>query len=195
MPETKAEKKKRKQTNKLKSTPPILLAADEGDVDKVHAILEADPDAVNHVNRSGFTALHQAAHAGEEFVIEELLDFKADVNRRCKDGCTPAMYASAQGFFEIVEQLYRAGADLTVTDLDGDNAHGVARNKKTKDLIAACIAAGPYVASEAPEKEKEKEREDASAAEAVAEVTGAVAEVSLSDPPTEANAENAENAE
>jgi ankyrin repeat protein len=75
--------KNRKKTNKIKGTPAIILAADEGDVEKVAELIAADPTCVTQTNRSGWTALHQAAHAGEEFVIEELLEAKADINAVC----------------------------------------------------------------------------------------------------------------
>jgi len=127
-------------------------------------LIEADPNSVNETNRSGFTALHQAAHAGEEYVIEALLEGKANINAKCKDGCSPLMYASAQGFTEIIEQLYRAGADLTIQDLDGDTALAVGRNKKTKKLLTDLIAQGPpstitlsLVAKADEGKEKETE--------------------------------------
>jgi hypothetical protein len=127
---------KKKATNKKKNTPAIILAADEGDLDKVAALIAANPDCVHDRNASQWTALHQAAHAGEEGVIEELLEHKADVNAVCKDGCSPLMYASAQGFTDVIELLFSHGGLVGIVDRDGDNAHKVARNDKTKSLVA-----------------------------------------------------------
>lgn len=50
------------------------------------------------------------------------MEAKANINARCMDGCTPVMYASAQGWTDIIEMLYDAGADLTIKDEDGDTA-------------------------------------------------------------------------
>jgi hypothetical protein len=79
------------------------------------------------------------------------------------------MYASAQGFLNVIEMLYKAGANMEIVDLgslfiaecgvglyavfhasyefiDGEDAFGVARNQKTKDLIARLKEQGPPIA-------------------------------------------------
>jgi len=160
---------KKKATNKKKNTPAIILAADEGDLDKVAALIAANPDCVHDRNASQWTALHQAAHAGEEGVIEELLEHKADVNAVCKDGCSPLMYASAQGFTDVIELLFSHGGLVGIVDRDGDNAHKVARNDKTKSLVAKLtldekngVPRVPKVVEEVSDKEeKGTESEDA----------------------------------
>jgi hypothetical protein len=90
---------------------------------------------VSTVNHRGWTALHQASHAGEEGVVEVLLEAKADVNAVCKDGCSAAMYASAQGWCDILQMLHASGANLDIKDRDKDTVLTVAADKKTKAFI------------------------------------------------------------
>jgi len=158
---------KKKATNKKKNTPAIILAADEGDLEKVAALIAANPDCVHDRNASQWTALHQAAHAGEEGVLEELLEHKADVNAVCKDGCSALMYASAQGFTDVIDLLFSYGGLVGIVDRDGDNAHKVARNDKTKSLVAKLtldekngVPRVPKVVEEVSDKEEKGEQSE-----------------------------------
>jgi ankyrin repeat protein len=50
----------------------------------VELLIQADPECVHAVNKSKWTAVHQAAHAGEEGVIEVLLDAKVPIDQHIK---------------------------------------------------------------------------------------------------------------
>jgi ankyrin repeat protein len=65
-------------------------AASIGDLTRVKALLQSDPDlAFSKDSRFGLTPLHVAAFSGHRDVVELLLTNKADVNAKDKDGHTP----------------------------------------------------------------------------------------------------------
>jgi ankyrin repeat protein len=62
------------------------------------------------------TALLLAADEGHADVVQVLLNRKADVNTRNRNGQTPLMLAAAGGHLEVVRALLAHGADVTVQD-------------------------------------------------------------------------------
>jgi ankyrin repeat protein len=61
---------------------PIQDAARKGDVKKVKELLASDPKLVNDKDKSGDTALHQAALHGQLAVVQALIDAGANVNAK-----------------------------------------------------------------------------------------------------------------
>ena len=59
---------------------PIHLAAQEGDVRRVRALLDADPSLLNRGDRAGGTPLHRAVEASARDVVELLLDRGANID-------------------------------------------------------------------------------------------------------------------
>ena len=54
--------------------------------------------------------------------MEEDETFHNFINARDKDGHTPLMLASWENHYTLIELLVKAGADVNVTDKDGDTA-------------------------------------------------------------------------
>merc|ERR1712170_66419 len=71
---------------------------------------------VEEQDPSGFQAVGLASLKGHANLCQILLDKKADVNAKDKDGETPLMKASAQGHLEVVRLLLSAGADPDAID-------------------------------------------------------------------------------
>ncbi|MDR0221360.1 MAG: ankyrin repeat domain-containing protein [Lachnospiraceae bacterium] len=91
----------------------LIRAADRGHVEVVRELLKTKI-RVNHVNRIGWTALHEAIILGDggarhTEVVRMLVEAGADVNLPDKEG-TPLAHAKSQGFAEIVRILEGAGA-------------------------------------------------------------------------------------
>src|ERR1019366_7541304 len=68
---------------------PIHDAAQQDDLAKVTALLDANPRLVFSKDDNGDTPLHVAARAGHRDVAELLLDRKAEINAKDTYGDTP----------------------------------------------------------------------------------------------------------
>ena len=91
----------------------LIRAADRGHVEIVRELLKTDIK-VNHVNRLGWTALHEAIILGDggprhTEVVRLLVDAGADVNLPDGRG-TPLEHARYGGYDEIIRILEEAGA-------------------------------------------------------------------------------------
>jgi ankyrin repeat protein len=83
-------------------------AAAAGDLEKVRALIKANPTSVN-ARESGTTALHEAARAGHLEIVKLLVGSGANVNVRDISGLTPLKLAMGHRRLEVVEFLRRNG--------------------------------------------------------------------------------------
>lgn len=94
----------------------LIAAAQQGDLERANAILEADGSLVNQKDESGATPLHYAAFNGHRDMVRLLVDRGADVNSTDgKFGATPAGWA--------IEYFRELGGHLAI-ELD-DLAHAI----------------------------------------------------------------------
>jgi len=96
-------------------------AADNGDVEKVRALLDAGAN-VNARNNYGETALMRTALNGHAEVAALLIDAGADVDAKDDYGGTALMWAAWRGNAEEVKLLIDAGADVDAKNDDGRTA-------------------------------------------------------------------------
>jgi|SRR5579872_1178116 len=96
----------------------IHAAARDGDLAKVKALLQQNPDLVfsKADEYSGGTPLHVAAGYGRSDVAQLLLDGKAVVDAKNKNGYTPLYLAARSGHKDVVELLLANGADANAND-------------------------------------------------------------------------------
>lgn len=64
-------------------------------------------------------AVYQAAMAGDDGAVREIIALGGNVNARGEFGWTPLLAAAAQGFPQIVTDLLNAGADPNVANMQG----------------------------------------------------------------------------
>ncbi len=100
------------------SVPPLVGAAERGDVAAVRSLLAAGA-SVDQRDERGRTALLGATHADRPDVAALLIPAGADVNAKDAIEDSPYLYAAAEGRIAILKQTLAAGADLASTNRYG----------------------------------------------------------------------------
>lgn len=110
-------KKLAKKASRIFSTD-IHTAAWQGDAKLVTAFLQSDARLSNASDSSEYgdnwTVLHYAAYKGYLPIVEELLDYRANVNSVNNEGFSPLFYAAQQGHIDICKLLLEKGSDPTI---------------------------------------------------------------------------------
>ncbi|MEM9457498.1 MAG: ankyrin repeat domain-containing protein [Myxococcota bacterium] len=108
----------------------LLRAAQEGDLARVTALLEAGAD-VNHC--MGSTALSGAASDGHTEIVRALIAAGADLDKReSENSFNPLLRAAYGGHLEATRALVEAGADLCVSIQHMGTALDYARRGKAE---------------------------------------------------------------
>jgi hypothetical protein len=90
----------------------LIIAAREGDIDRVIALLDQGV-AVDFQDGNSMTPLHHASERGDIAVATLLLDAGANVNAMTEGGqWTPLFRASTRGHLDTVQLLVSRGADI-----------------------------------------------------------------------------------
>ena len=99
----------------------VVLAAKEGMVDKLRAVLSTFMVDVNFIEEAeGASPLIFAAERGHKDVVQLLLTSGSDPNLADEDGVTPLLDAVHDGHFEVAKLLLDYGADPNVANkIDG----------------------------------------------------------------------------
>ena len=93
---------------------PLMCAAYSGQDQVVHELIRAGADMNGKGNYYKQTALHWASRSGHSSVIKTLAEAGANLNVQDVWGVTPLMVATYQGCANVVVELIRAGADVSV---------------------------------------------------------------------------------
>lgn len=124
--------------------PQFFHAAEAGDYYLMEGILNSYPQFVHEYREDGWTALHLAAHYGQEAIVRMLLAYGADPNARSKNDLanTPIHAAAAGGSksLDALRTLLAHGADVNATQHGGYTAlHAAAQNgdRAMVDLLLA----------------------------------------------------------
>lgn len=83
----------------------------------------------------GTDALMEAAAAGDDVVLADLLDRGSDVHRRDASGSTALHHAAARGRRRAVDALVAAGAEVDAVNVDGFTPRSIARAAR-QDAVA-----------------------------------------------------------
>ncbi|HIJ83958.1 MAG TPA: hypothetical protein HPQ00_07110, partial [Magnetococcales bacterium] len=124
--------------------PPLLLAANRGNVEMVQLLLKQGAE-VDAKDPEGYTALMLAALAGHEKVVAALVENKANTEIRHSCGCTALMFAAEKGHEKASQALIDRGADVNSKGEDGMTALMLAAKNGHTDAVAALIAAKALV--------------------------------------------------
>ena len=112
-------------------------AARAGDVEKVKAVLDAAPKAIDAEYMGWKSALVRAANAGKREAAQLLIARGADVNLGC-----PLAHAARQGHKEIVEMLLAKGAGLEGRDELKRTPLGAAAYAGRKEVVQLLVEKG-----------------------------------------------------
>ena len=119
----------------------------EGNGELVQAFLDAEPEAVNAVDRSpfggGYNALMYAAYAGHLELCQLLLRHGADVSAENDEGCSALFLAAQQGRADVVAQLLEHGADASAT-VGNHGLCAVDAARGYEDVLAVIREFGPW---------------------------------------------------
>ncbi len=100
----------------------IDKAAATGNLQKVTALLKANPDLVFDKNVGGYSPLHVAALNGQMNVVKLLLASNADVNAKGSTGDTPLHFAVAYHHLDVAKVLLMNKADINAKNNRGFTA-------------------------------------------------------------------------
>lgn len=93
-----------------------------------------------------WSALHYAAFAGHEGLVESLLDAGADINARSTNGSTVVMMAAREGHGALAKRLLDAGANPVLKNDYDDDAVAWAMRQGNFDIAKAFTSAANFAA-------------------------------------------------
>ncbi len=130
----------------IESSIPLILAARDGDAEKVRELL-ADGEVDAH-EKNGITALMVAALYSREQIADELLERGADVNASSEVGWTPIMFAlHGRLSVDFIEKLLERGAFPESRAKDGTSAMMIAcANAADPQIVRLLYARGADIA-------------------------------------------------
>ena len=109
----------------------LMIAAYKGKLDAVSALLDKGAEP----NQTGWAALHYAAAAGNNPVVQLLLDKSAYIDAESPNQTTPIMMAARGGHILTVKLLLDEGADVTLKNGAGMTALDFARAGGFNDIV------------------------------------------------------------
>ena len=118
----------------------LIGAIRKQDVAAVKRALSGDADPNQQDAQTGVTALGWASLVGNVEIARLLIEKRASINGKNRDGATPLHCAVFMGRPTVVELLLEKGADLKAKNLRGDlPASGAAADAATTGFIAGLL--------------------------------------------------------
>lgn len=126
---------------------PIHSAAQKGKLDKVRALLAADPSLVNSRDKVGMTPLELAAQGDHRDVVEFLLDHGADVNARDSNGGFTAIDLALSSYHhqDVLQLLIAHGANVNTASKQGTTPLEEAAMRGQMDALQLLLSKGAQV--------------------------------------------------
>ena len=96
----------------LQAISDLHVAAEEGDLVKVKQCLKAGTDIDCVLGKASFRILHKAARAGDEAMVDFLIQQRADINAWAVDG-TPLDLAIKEGHAGVAHLIRKNGGETS----------------------------------------------------------------------------------
>jgi ankyrin repeat protein len=116
--------------------PAHQLCIDYAEKDELDRQIALDPGCVNSRDGFGFTPLHWAVRSGNVDAVDSLLQAGADVNAVCDAGRPVLSWAWSK---TICKMLLDSGADIRITDNDGNDAIFCTINSESSIEVAGLL--------------------------------------------------------
>ena len=113
-------------TKDKNGVPLLCLAARNGDLEILKLLLSSGAQVDQLAEDRGSTAIFDASLGKHKDIVMALIEAGADANIQSKDKQTALIVAAGAGDDEIVEVLFRAGADPDIKDCLGASARNYA---------------------------------------------------------------------
>ncbi|XP_062605994.1 ankyrin repeat domain-containing protein 50-like [Saccostrea cucullata] len=118
--------------------------------------------SANYQNHEGISTLHEACQRNDLKLIQVLLSYGADVNKKDNEvkylvenggninaidlnGSTPLLLACLIGYIELVKILVQSGANVNIADNNGSTLLHTALKQRHQDIISLLIFYGSNV--------------------------------------------------
>eukprot|EP01032_Pedospumella_encystans_P009143 gene9143-10790_t len=118
----------------------LFNAANNNDTAKMTTLLNTPGVNINFINANGESPLLQAAYKGHIKAVQLLVEKKADLEIKEKDGWTALHWAAYKGHVAVLKCLLEAGADTTIKKNNGSTAQDIAINQEVKDTFTAHLS-------------------------------------------------------
>jgi ankyrin repeat protein len=131
----------------------LLKAADEGDLKTVRERLAAGAD-INAAKKNECPAILMAVNGGNLKVVQALIEAGADINcvgyaPGSSVPSTPLSWAIEDDNWEMADALLKAGADMAVEHVSGDNAVGEAADRASRHFFTLTASEDEWLSSKA----------------------------------------------
>lgn len=110
--------------------------ASHGNEQEICRLIEEDEIPIDVESYHGNTALHEASRCGHLGLVQQLIKFGANINKKNgKTGSTPLHLASAANHVTVVQVLLAAGAKRDVKDKEGKVPFEVAHSHEMRKAL------------------------------------------------------------
>jgi len=123
---------------------PLIEAIKDADLAQLQALINQGVD-VNESTVDGTSALHWAAHSGNNAATVRLVEAGAAVNATTRYGVAPLTLAAITGNTAVMRTLLKAGADSNKTSGDGETPLMTATRSGVVEAIRALMDHGAQV--------------------------------------------------
>lgn len=112
----------------------LHVAATHGQLQTLKYLLNQGCDPLSR-DVKGHLPIHCASHSGHQTIVKELLSRdKSFIDEANSEGNTPLMFACYENHCQVVQELLRLGADVSLVNQTGETAYSIVIRRGHKDV-------------------------------------------------------------